>query len=120
MYLISKSSDLRFGYLIKGNMPNEKYYQNPTNIIIWGMKMDQIPSYTITSKRRNYISLEIFILYNIYPTRHSTLMILCAKGSRPNKPLKMHARSKVLIISSCAPDHRIPRISNIQIKEIKT
>jgi len=49
-YLISESSDLQFGYLIKDNIPNEKSYQNPTNIIIWKMKMDQIPSYTITNK----------------------------------------------------------------------
>src|SRR5260221_6217113 len=118
-YLISESSDLQYGYLIKGNMPNEKYYQNPTNIIIWGTKMDQILSYTITNKRRNCISPEIFIFYKIYPIRHSILTILRMKGSGPDKLLKTHMRSKVSIISSHAPDCRIRRIKNILIKEIQ-
>src|SRR5258708_15324961 len=62
---------------------------------------------------------EIFILYKIYPMRHSILMILHAKGSGLDKPMKTHARLKVSIISSHTPDCRIPRIKNILIKEIK-
>jgi len=45
-------------------------------------------------------------------------MILHVKGSGLDKLLKTHARLKALIISSHALDCRIPRIKNIQIKEI--